>query len=140
MDYVSGAFIILVALSAPPLIVLRLLPQWVPSKFGLACWSATSASLGFSEGLLVVYSLFVIGARGGVVSYAAAIFQAALFGVLFLCTIGVLTWIALFCFVPRQYLPLASNRSARSLYGSVALVTSICAVALAACGLRLPTP
>jgi hypothetical protein len=140
VNYAAGAFIILAALAAPPVVVLRMLPRLVHSKFAFACWLAMAASLGFCEGLLVVYGIIVTDAHGDVVSYAAAIFQAVLFGTLSLCTVGVLIWGSVFSFVPRCYLPLAPRQSARRAYSYIALATSIFGVVLAAYGFRLPTP
>ena len=103
MNYVLGVLVILAALCVPPWVLLRLLPSSVESKLALAGCIAISAALGFGEGLLIAYTCMVAVGHGDVVGSLAAVFQATLFGILSLCTIGVVLSASVFLLCTTKF-------------------------------------
>jgi formate hydrogenlyase subunit 3/multisubunit Na+/H+ antiporter MnhD subunit len=136
---VVGALTVLAAICTAPWVFFRLLTPSTDSKFVFACCSAASAAFGFSEGLLLFYTYLVATAQGDVVAYLAALFQATLFGVLSLFTVGIVLFAVVFVFLSLPSMR-HTSKSSRPTYYSVALTMFALGVTLAVNGFRLPTP
>jgi formate hydrogenlyase subunit 3/multisubunit Na+/H+ antiporter MnhD subunit len=139
MISVIGALTVIAAICLAPWVFFRLLTPSTDSKLAFACCTAASAAFGFSEGLLLFYTYLVAAAHDGVFGYLAALFQATLFGLLSLFTVGIFIVVLVFVFLS---LPSTrhTSRSSRSTYYYVALTMFAVGLTLAVNGFRLPTP